>query len=83
MSRIRSRQGNYDEAVTLAREALEEYDPSWDLVGQARAHMSLAIALRGAGDEPSAVVAAQEARRLATAKQDQAALRRIDDFLKG
>jgi hypothetical protein len=71
--------------VTLAREALDLVVPigSEDLVDLRRAHLSLARALRGAGDEPEAVAAAHEARQLATAKQDQAALRRIDAFLDG
>jgi tetratricopeptide (TPR) repeat protein len=85
MSRVRSTQGRHAEAVTLAREALDLVVPigSEDLVDLRRAHLSLARALRGAGDEPEAVAAAHEARQLATAKQDQAALRRIDAFLDG
>jgi hypothetical protein len=46
------------------------------------AQMTLAGALRAAGDERAAVVAAHEARSLAAAKQDRAALRKIDAFLK-
>jgi hypothetical protein len=43
--------------------------------------MTLARALKAAGDEPAAVAAAHEAERLASAKQDQAALRTITAFL--
>ena len=45
--------------------------------------MTMASALRAAGDEPGALNAAYEAQRLATAKGNQAALRKIDAFLIG
>jgi len=46
-----------------------------------KAHLSLAAALRAAGEEAAAVEAGHEALRLASAKQDRAALRRIEAFL--
>jgi len=82
MSGVRSVQGRHDEAVSLARGALELFGPDSDedLVDRGRAHMWLAAALRGAGDEPAALGAAHEARQLATAKQDRAALRKVEAF---
>ena len=46
-------------------------------------NLALAGALRAAGDEDGATAAAREAERLATAKGDVAALRKIGAFLRG
>ena len=82
ISGLRSVQGLHDEATALAREAtqllLGEYR---DVLLLEEAHLRLARALRGRGDEPAALAAAQEARQVAVAKQDEAALRKIDAFL--
>ena len=45
--------------------------------------MTLARALRAAGDEPAASTAATEIQVLATAKGDRAMLRTITTFLEG
>ena len=81
ISELRSQQGHHDEAITLARESVAFVAPSEFVVLSGLAHMTLARALRAAGDEPAAVAAAHEAQRLASAKQDQAALRTIEAFL--
>jgi DNA-binding SARP family transcriptional activator len=83
ISGLRSRQGRHDEAVALAREAVALLAGSEFMVLLAEANEALASALRAAGDEPAAVVAAQDARRLASAKQDRSALRKIEAFLSG
>jgi hypothetical protein len=80
ISGLRSQQGSHDEAIALARECVALLAPSEFMVIRATAHMTLAGALRTAGDEPAAVAAAHEAERLATAKQDVAALRSIAAF---
>jgi DNA-binding SARP family transcriptional activator len=81
ISGLRSRQGRHDEAISMAREAAALPIGTEAVVLLRQAHMSLARALRAAGDESAALVAAREAHRLATAKQDKAALRKIDAFL--
>jgi len=83
ISGLRSIQGRHGEAVALAREAVALLAGSEFIVLLTLANLALANALRAAGDEPAAVVAAQEARRLASAKQDQSALHKIDAFLNG
>jgi hypothetical protein len=83
ISGLRSQQGRHDEAVALAREAVALLAGSELMVSLAQANQALAAALRASGDEPAAVVAAQEARRLASAKQDRSALRKIEAFLNG
>jgi DNA-binding SARP family transcriptional activator len=81
ISGLRSRQGRDDEAIALARQAVA-LSIGTEAVGLLRqSHMSLAEALRAAGDEPAARDAAREAHRLAATKQDQAVLRKIDAFL--
>jgi DNA-binding SARP family transcriptional activator len=81
ISALRSRQARHEEAVALAREAVALLAGSEFIVLLAMANLTLAAALRAAGDESAAVVAAQEARRLASAKQDRSALRKIEAFL--
>jgi DNA-binding SARP family transcriptional activator len=83
ISGLRSRQGRHDEAVALAREAVALLVGSESIVSLTQANLGLASALRAAGDEPAAVVAAREARRFALAKQDRSALHNIDAFLNG
>ena len=56
------------------------HDPA-ALAAIAQDHRSDVDALAAAGDEPGALESAREARRLAAAKQDQAALRQIEGFL--
>jgi hypothetical protein len=80
---LRSHQGRHDEAVALAREAVALLIRSEMVVSLTVAQMSLASTLRAAGDEPAAVAAAHAAQRIASAKQDKAALRKIDAFLSG
>jgi DNA-binding SARP family transcriptional activator len=81
ISGLRSQQGHHDEAIAMARESVAVVAPSEFVVLSGLAHMTLARALKAAGDEPAAVAAAREAQRLASAKQDQAALRKIEAFL--
>lgn len=81
MAGLRSHQDRHEEAVALAREAVAVFVKSEMMVSLAQAQMSLASTLRAAGDEPAAVAAAREAQRLASAKQDHAALRKIEAFL--
>lgn len=83
ISGLRSRQGQHDEAVALAREAVALLAGSELIVSMTQANLAFASALRAAGDEPAALVAAREARRLAAAKQDRSALRKIEAFLAG
>ena len=82
ISGLRSLQGRHDESVTLARESVALMAGTEFVVAQAEAQMTLARALRAAGDEPASFLAAREAERLASAKQDRAALRRIKAFRK-
>jgi tetratricopeptide (TPR) repeat protein len=82
ISGLRSQQGQHDEAVALAHEAVAIMARSENVVQLGRAQMALARALRAAGDEPGGLAAADEAKRLAAAKQDLATLRKIDAFLK-
>ena len=81
MSGLRSRQARHGEAIALARESLALLAGSEFVVLLTDAHMALAGALRRADDERGAIAAALEAQRLATAKQDRSALRKIDVFL--
>ena len=81
ISGLRSQQGRQDEAVALARETVALLAGSEMIVSLSQAKLALAAALRASGDEAAAVVAAHEARRLASAKQDRSALRKIDAFL--
>jgi tetratricopeptide (TPR) repeat protein len=82
MTGVRSAQGHHDEAITLIREALAIIPAdSEDFVYLGRARLSLASALRAAGEEHLALEAAHEAQRLASAKQDRTALRKIEAFL--
>ena len=83
VSGLRARQGRHGEAIALARESVALLATSGFLVTRGIANMTLAGALRAAGDEPAAMAAAQEAQRLATAKQDISALRKIEAFLRG
>ena len=76
-------QGRHEEAVTLARESVALVAGSEWLRPLAQSHMALAEALRGAGDEPGARAAAQDAQRFASARQDQATERTIAAFLRG
>ncbi len=83
ISELRSKQGRHDEAVALARESvalLAGCEMTWTME---QAHQTLARALRAAGDEPGALAAAHEARRLAMSTQDLADLRVIEAFLNG
>ena len=66
ISGLRSHQGRYDEAIALAREAVALIAETGYLVSIAATYMALADALRAAGDEAGARVAAQEAERVAT-----------------
>jgi len=79
---LRSRQGRHHEAIAMAREALGLLAASEAIVVKGTAYMTLADALRAAGDEPAALLAAQEAERLAFAKGNRAALRTIKAFLE-
>lgn len=83
ISGLRSRQARHDEAIVLARESVARIVDSEWVVLAADAHFRLADALRAAGDEIGALTAAHEAHRLAAAKQNQAALRKIEAFLAG
>ena len=81
LSGLRTEQGRHPEAVELAAEAVAILAASGFAGVLEQAHFALAGALRASGDEPAALTAAEEARRLAVAKQDQAALRTISAFL--
>jgi hypothetical protein len=81
VSGLRSQQGRHDEAIVLASEAVVIMAPLEFVVTLQEANMALASALRAAGDEPAAIAAAHEAQRLASAKQDIAALRKIEVFI--
>ncbi len=83
LSGLRSLQGRHDEAIDLATESVSRTAGTDFLVLRAASNMALARAHRAAGDEPRALVAAQEAERLATAKGDEAHLRSITTFLRG
>jgi DNA-binding SARP family transcriptional activator len=83
ISGLRSGQGRHDDAVALALEAVAILSGGELFVSLAQANLALASALRAAGDEPAAVIAAREARRLASVKRDRSALRRIGTFLAG
>jgi tetratricopeptide (TPR) repeat protein len=84
MTGVRSKQGRHDEAVALMHEALAVVpEGSEDYAYLGKARMLLASALRAAGEETPALEAAREAQRLASAKQDRAALRKIEAFLHG
>jgi hypothetical protein len=83
ISGLRSSQDRHDEAITLARESVALLGRSEFVVLLGDSHLTLARALRAAGDEPAAMAAASEARRLASRKQDKAALQRIAAFLHG
>ena len=61
--------------------AVEVLDQATGLALEIVAHLTRARALRAAGDEPAAVVAAHVAQSLAAAKQDIAAQRQIMAFL--
>lgn len=80
ISGLRSVQGRHDEAIALAREATALLAEYRDVLMLEQAYLRLGGALRGGGDEPAALAAAQEARQVAEAKQDTAALRKIDAF---
>jgi hypothetical protein len=81
VSGLRSAQGKHDEAVDLARAAVAcTIGSEWVGLGR-QSEFRLAAALRSSGDLAGALDAALEARRLAAAKQDQVALRKIDAFL--
>ena len=82
LSGLRTEQGRHPEAVELAAEAVAILAASGFAGVLEQAHFALAGALRASGDEPAALTAAEEARRLAVAKQDQAALRTISAFLR-
>ena len=82
LSGLRTEQGRHPEAVELAAEAVAILAESGFAGVLEQAHFALAGALRASGDEPAALTAAEEARRLAVAKQDQAALRTISAFLR-
>ena len=82
LSGLRTEQGRHPEAVELAAEAVAILAASGFAGVLEQAHLTLAGALRASGDEPAALTAAQEAWRLAVAKQDQAALRAISAFLR-
>jgi DNA-binding SARP family transcriptional activator len=81
ISGLRSRQGRHDEAISLAREAVALVTQREMAQLLADSELTLAAALRAGGDEPAARIVAQDARRIATAKDDRAALRTIDAFL--
>ena len=83
ISGLRSTQGRHHEAIGLAIESVSLLDGTDFLVSQTRAKMTLARALRAAGDEPAASTAATEIQVLATAKGDRAMLRTITTFLEG
>jgi hypothetical protein len=83
ISGLRSQQGRHSEAVGLAREAVGLLAGSEWMMSLTDANQAFASALRAAGDEPAALAAAQEAQRLASAKQDRSALRKIEAFLNG
>ena len=76
-SELRSGQDRHAEAADLAREAVALLELSEFPVSLGLANLRLATALRAGGDEPAGHAAALEAERLATARQDQAALRAI------
>jgi DNA-binding SARP family transcriptional activator len=78
---LRSSQGRHVEAIALARESVALLADTEFIVLQGLACVALANTLRTSGDEPAALAAAHEARRFATAKQDQAALRKIETFV--
>ncbi len=81
ISGLRSEQSRHDEAIALAGEAVAFLDGSGALLDRWRANMRLAARYRAAGDAPAALAAAHEARRVATERQDTAALRRTEAFL--
>ena len=81
ISGLRSVQSRHDEAISLAREATQLLSAYRDVMLLEQAHLRLAGALRGGGDEPAALAAAEEARRVAAAKQDIAGSRKVDAFL--
>lgn len=83
MAGVRSRQGRHEAAGALVREALAIIPSgSEDYAYLGKAWMLLAGVLRAAGEEPAAQEAALEARRLAAAKEDRTALRKIGAFLQ-
>jgi tetratricopeptide (TPR) repeat protein len=81
ISGLRARQGRHAEAMELAREAVALVAEREMVVLLCDAKLALAAALRAAGDEPGARVAADDAQAIAMAKQDRAAQRTIDAFL--
>ena len=83
VSGLRLEQARHDEAIGLAREAVGLLAGTGLTRSLVNARMTLAMALRAAGDEVEAVASAKEAERLAAAKGDVAALRKITVFLTG
>jgi len=83
LAELRTHQGLHQEAVALARPAVAALAATDELDARIDASLILARALRAAGDTTGAVTAAGEAQALAAAKQDTAALRKIDAFLAG
>jgi hypothetical protein len=81
VSGLRLKQARHDEAIGLARESVALLAGTGFARSLGIANMALAIALRAAGDEADAVAAAREAERLAIARGELAALRKIAAFL--
>lgn len=60
-ARVRARQGHFDEAIALAREAVSIAEPTQGLLWQAEAIRALAEVLEAAGRTPEALEAARDA----------------------
>ena len=78
---LRSLQDRHEEAIALAGEAVAILVDTDRAVLRQQANLVLAEAFRRSGDEPAAIAAAQESRRLAAEKQNNAALRKVTTFL--
>ena len=81
ISGLRSREGRHGEAIVLARESVALLAQKDFTLSLQLAHLALGRALRMAADEEGARAAAQDARGLAAATQNQAVLRTIEAFL--
>lgn len=82
LAQVRAVQGRLDEAVALAREAVEIIDRTDMLDSRGDCYLDLAEVLRGAGDERGATEAATSARLLYLEKGNEVSTARAVRFLE-